>query len=146
MYYEDFKVGDKFTTRGKTVTEALITLMVGLGGFTEPIFHDEEYARTTPFGGRIAPGRLTLYLMGGLEEQTGIYEDGLIALVGIGNVRFQAPLRPGDTIRVEMEITAKRETKRPDAGLVTHKSRCLNQRGEVIVEAEASHLVKRRPV
>ncbi|HEX78317.1 MAG TPA: dehydratase [Dehalococcoidia bacterium] len=144
MYYEDFKVGDKFTTPGKTVTEAMITLMVGLGGFVAPLFNDEEYARTTPFQGRIAPGRLTLFLMGGLEEQTGIYEEGLIALVGIDKVRFKAPLRAGDTIRVEMEVVALRETKRPDAGLVTHISRCLNQRGEVIVEAEASHLMKRR--
>jgi len=144
MYYEDFKVGNRFTTPGKTVTEAMINLMVGLGGFVAPLFNDEEYARTTPFGGRIAPGRMALFLMGGLEEQTGIYEGGLIALVGIDKVRFRAPLRAGDTIRVEMEVTAMRETSRGHAGLITHQSRCLNQRDEVIAEAEASHLIKRK--
>ena len=144
MYYDDFKIGDKFTTPCKTVTEAMVSIMVGLGGFVAPLFNDAEYARTTSFGGCIAPGRMALFLMGGLEEQTGIYEDGLIALVGIDRVRFKGPLRAGDTIRVEMEIITVRETSRSEVGLVTHKSSCFNQRDELIAEAEASHLLKKR--
>ena len=145
MYYDDFRIGDKFTTPRKTVTEAMINIMVGLGGFVAPLFNDAEYARTTSFGSCIAPGRMTLFLMGGLEEQIGIYEESLVALVGLDGVKFKGPLRAGDTIRVELEIVAVRETSRPESGLVTHKSRCFNQRDELIVEAEASHLLKKRP-
>lgn len=144
-YWEEFKVGETFRTPGKTMTDAAITFMVALGGFTIPLFNDEEFARQTPFGTRIAPGRLTLFVMGGLEEQLGIYEETVIALVGIDKVRFKAPLRAGDTIHVEFEVIDLRETSRPDRGIVVHRSRCLNQRGEVLVECEATHLMRRRP-
>ena len=144
MYYEDFNIGDVFTTPGKTVTEAMISIMVGLGGFVFPLFNDEEYARNTPFGGCIAPGPMTLFLMGGLEEQSLIYGDDAVAIVGIDKVRFKTPLRAGDTIRVEVTIIAKRETSRPKAGIVTHRSNCVNQGGEVIVESESTVLVKKK--
>lgn len=145
-YFEEFNVGDKFVTPGKTISEGTIDTMVGLAGFILPLFTDEEYCKTsTPFGGRIGPGRLTLLVMGGLSEQTGIWEDTVIALVGLNNVRIKSPLRAGDTIRVEMEIIDKKETSRPNRGLITHKETCRNQRGEVVVEAEAIHLVRRKP-
>ncbi len=143
-YFEDVEVGDKFTTNGKTVTDAAITIIVGLAGFTERFFHDEEYAKTTMFGGRIGPGRVTLLFMGALCEQTGMWNDTLIALVGLNNARITGPLRAGDTITVEIEITGKRETSKRDRGVVTHKETCRNQRGEVIATCEASHLIKRR--
>jgi|Deesub1362A_J573_1020465.scaffolds.fasta_scaffold00042_133 acyl dehydratase len=144
-YFEDFQIGERFRTAAKTVTEGAITIMVALGGFTIPLFNDEEYAKRTPFGTRIAPGRLTLFLMGGLEEQLGIYDETVIALVGLDKVRFRAPLRVGDTIRVEFEVIDLKETSKPDRGLVVHRSRCINQKGEVLVECEATHLMQRRP-
>jgi len=144
-YFEDFRIGDKFVTPSKTITEGAITVMIGLAGFTIPLFNDEEYAKKTPFGGRIAPGRLTLFVMGGLEEQTGIYDETVIALVGLDNVRFKGPLRAGDTIHVESEVIDLKETSHPERGIMVHKSQCKNQRGEVIIEAEATHLMRRRP-
>jgi len=143
-YWEDYNVGDKFETPGRTVTEAAISIMVGLGGYLAPFFLDEEAAKKTVFGGRVAPGRLTIFFMGGLEEQSEMWGETVIALMGIDKIRIKAPLRAGDTIRVEMEVTEKRETKRPDRGLIVHKSTCRNQRGEVIVETETSHLLMRR--
>ena len=143
-YFEDFHVGEVFRTPGKTMTEGAIAMMVGLGGFTVPLFNDEEYARQTPFGSRIAPGRLTLFVMGGLEEQIGIYDETVIALVGLDKVRFKAPLRAGDTIHVEFEVINLKETSKPDRGIMVHKSKCLNQRGEVLIECEATHLMRRR--
>jgi len=144
-YFEDFRVGEVFRSPAKTITESAITMMVGLAGFTIPLFNDEEYAKKTPFGTRIAPGRMTLFIMGGLEEQIGIYDETVVALVGLDKVRFKAPLKAGDTIHVEFEITELKETRRPDRGLMVHKSRCLNQRGEVLIETEATHLMRRRP-
>ena len=143
-YWEDYNVGDKFETPGRTVTEAAISIMVGLGGYLAPFFLDEEAAKKTVFGGRVAPGRLTIFFMGGLEEQSEMWGETVIALMGIDKIRIKAPLRAGDTIRVEMEVTEKRETKRADRGIIIHRSVCKNQRGEEIAETEAAHLVMMR--
>lgn len=144
-YFEDFKLGETFRTPAKTMSEGAITMMVGLAGFTIPLFNDEEYAKQTPYGSRIAPGRLTLFVMGGLEEQIGIYDETVIALVGLDKIRFKAPLRAGDTIHVEFEVIDLKETSKPDRGIMAHKSKCLNQKGEVLIECEATHLMRRRP-
>lgn len=144
MFYEDFKIGDRFETKGKTITEGAITVMVGLAGFTLPLHVDEEYCKKTTFGTIVPPGRLTLFVMGGLEEQTGIYAEEVIALLGIDKVRFKAPLRAGDTVQVEMEVVDLKPTSKPDRGIMVHRSICLNQRGEVLVECEATHLIRRR--
>ena len=144
-YYEDFQVGEKHTSPGKTVTDTHITLMVGLSGYNEPYFLDEEAAKKTMFGGRVAPGRMTVFLMGALAEQIGIFHDTAIAMVGLDKIKIKSPLRAGDTIRVVAEIVDKKETSRPDRGIVVHKETCLNQRDEVVAEVEVTHLIKRKP-
>jgi len=144
-YWEDYAVGEEFTTPGRTVTDAMISVIIGLGGFTVPFFWDEEEAKKTVFGTRIAPGRLTLLLMGGLEEQSGFWDHQTIgALLGIDKVRLKGPLKAGDTIRVEGEVIEKRETRNPDMGIIISRSVCRNQKGEVLMEAQTTHLVKRR--
>ena len=145
-YWEDFKVGDKFTSPGKTVNDTIVTTVTNLAGFTVPFFHDEEYAKKTPFGRRIAPGRLTVLMMGALEEQSPMWADiAGVALVGLDKIRVTAPLYPGDTIRVVCEVTEVRETSKPERGLIRHVSRCLNQKDAVICESESVHVVDRRP-
>lgn len=145
-FYEDFNTGEKYTSPGKTITDSHITLMVGLAGYNEPYFLDEEAAKKTIFGGRVAPGRMTLFLMGALAEQIGIFHDTAMAMVGLDKVRIKSPLRAGDTIRVVAEIIDKKETSRPDRGIVVHKETCYNQKDEVVAEVEVTHLVKRRPI
>jgi acyl dehydratase len=144
-YFEDFELGETFRSPAKTISQGAIDMMIGLAGFTVPLFNDEEFAKKTVFGGRIAPGRMTLFIMGGLEEQIGIYDETVIALVGLDKIRFKAPLKAGDTIHVEFEVVSLRETSKPDRGLMVHTSRCINQRGEVVIECEATHLMRRRP-
>ncbi|HIE16915.1 MAG TPA: dehydratase [Dehalococcoidia bacterium] len=144
-YWEDYQVGEKFTTPGRTISEGMINIIVGLAGFTLPIFWNEEEAKKTSFGTRIAPGRLTLLIMGGLEEQSGFWdEETMVALVGINKVRITSPLRAGDTIRVHGEVTEKRETRNPERGIIVHHSICKNQKEETVAETETAHLVKRK--
>jgi acyl dehydratase len=144
-YWEDYNVGDRFQTAGRTISQAMIDIMVGLGGYTESFFLDEEEAKKSLYGGRIAPGRVTIFMMGGMETQSGMWDlEAILALMGIDKIRIKAPLRAGDTIRVEMEVMEKRETSKPDRGIIIHKSVCKNQRGEEVAETEAVHLVKRR--
>ncbi len=144
-YWEDVNVGDKFITAGKTVTDAAMTVMVGLAGCTEPLFVDEEFAQKTQFKGRIAPGPLTMLMMLGAWQQMGLFSDTAAGLLGYDKVRFTAPLRPGDTITVELEIIDKRETAQPGRGLLKWRWTWKNQRGETVAEMESANLVKRHP-
>ena len=94
--YGDLKVGERIVTPGKTITHAATTIMTGLGGYTHPMFNDEEYCKAnTPFGGMVAPGEMTLFFMGGLAEASGIFDETVIALVGLDNIRFRYPTSPG---------------------------------------------------
>ena len=141
--WKELRVGDKFISPDKTITDAHISTIIGLSGFIASFFVDEEYANRTVFGGRVAPGRLTLLLMGGLFEQTDIFDvDQVIALVGLDKMRLRAPLRAGDTITVESEIIEKRQTSKPDRGIIVHMETCWNQKGEVIAEMEVTHLLR----
>ena len=145
-YWENFTLGEKFATPGRTMGEGIISVISGLAGFTVPFFWDEEEAKKSIFGTRVAPARLTLLVMGGMEEQSGFYDyDTLIALLGLDKIRVKAPLKAGDTIRVHGEVIGKTETKNPDRGIIVHRSTCVNQKGEVIAESEATHLIQRRP-
>lgn len=144
-YFEEFKVGERYRTHGKTISEGAVAIMVGLGGLSSPIFNDEEYAKSTPFGTRLVPGRLTLFFMGGLEEQLGLFDETVIALIGIDKLRLKAPVKPGDTIHVELEIIEMKEISKADRGIVVHRSRCLNQRGEVVLVTEITHMMRRKP-
>jgi len=61
-----------------------------------------------------------------------------------GEVKVIAPVLAGDTIRVEVEIADKRETKKADRGIVTYKHRVLNQRGETVMELRLQRMIRRK--
>jgi acyl dehydratase len=143
--YEQHIVGTVYQTLARTVSETDIVTFVNLCGFTEPLFMDMEYvARESVFGRRVAPGALTFALSEGLIMQTGLIHGTGMAYLG-GEIRVAAPVLAGDTIRVEIEIAEKRETRKSDRGIVTYRHRVLNQRGELVLEARVQRMI-RRPV
>ena len=75
--------------------------------------------------------------------QTGLIHGIGMAWLG-GEIRLLAPVLNGDTIRVEVEIVDKRETKKPDRGIVTYQHRVLNQRGELVLESRVQRMIRRR--
>jgi acyl dehydratase len=145
LTFEEHEIGAKFTTLGRTVSETDIVNFVNLAGFTEPLFMDMEYvARESVYRSRLAPGALTFALSEGLVMQTGLIHGTGMAYLG-GEIRIVAPVLAGDTIRVEVEVTDKRETRKPDRGIVTYQHRVLNQRGETVLEAKIQRMIRRRP-
>jgi acyl dehydratase len=144
LYFEDFQVGQRFTTPARTVTEADLVNFAGVSGDYNPIHTDAEFAKTTPFGQRIAHGLLVLSMLTGLRQRTGQFEGTLIAWLEIRSYRFLKPVFIGDTVHGETEILEKRETSKPDRGLLVQRVRVLNQRGEVVQEGEFVTLVRRR--
>lgn len=145
-YYEDFEVGEKVTTLGRTITDGLASSLICMMGYPAPIFHDETVAKESPIGWRALPGPITLALMGALVEETHIrMGEGLGALVGINNVTWKAPVRVGDTVHAEVEIISMRKSSNPKWGLTVEKYSLINQRGEVTNEAEITHVWEYRP-
>jgi acyl dehydratase len=146
LYWEDWQVGAEFESPARTLTEADIVAFAGLSGDYNPLHVDEEYARTTVFGGRVAHGPLVYAIAAGLLFQLHLYDDTLIAFLGFEDLRFTKPVRPGDTLRARVQVLEKRETSRPDRGVMKRRLQVISQRGEVVQEGTQAFLLKRRPV
>ena len=141
--FEGHKVGAVYRTLARTVSETDIVSFVNLCGFVEPLFYDMEYVATSSvFKGKPAPGAFTFCLSEGLVMQTGLIHGTGMAYLG-GELRIVAPVLEGDTIRVEIEVVDKRETKKTDRGIVTYRHRVLNQRDEVVLEARVQRMIRR---
>jgi acyl dehydratase len=146
MYWEEWEVGAEFESPARTVTEADIVMFAGLSGDYNPLHVNEEYCKTTIFGTRIAHGPLVYAITAGLLFQLHLYDDTLIAFLGFENLKFTGPVKAGDTIHAKIKVLEKRETSRPDRGVMKRELRVFNQRGEVVQEAIQNFLLKRRPV
>jgi acyl dehydratase len=143
LTYEEHTVGAVYRTLGRTVSEADICAFVNLCGFNEPLFMDMEYvAKESVFKRRAAPGALTFSLSEGLIMQTGLIHGTGMSYLG-GEIRIVSPVLEGDTLRVSVTIADKRETKKPDRGIVTYRHEVTNQRGEVVLEATVKRMIKR---
>jgi acyl dehydratase len=144
--FEQHEVGAVYRTLARTVSETDIVNFVNQCGFTEPLFLDMEYVkRESIFGRRAAPGALTFALSEGLVMQTGLIHGTGMAWLG-ADLRVVAPVLEGDTIRVEVEVAGKRETRKPDRGIVTYRHRVLNQRDEIVLEATVQRMIRREGV
>ena len=144
LNFEEHALGAVYRTLARTVSETEIVNFVNLCGFTEPLFMDMEFvARESVFKRRAAPGALTFALAEGLIMQTGLIHGTGMAWLG-GEIRVVAPVLAGDTIRVEVEVADKRETKKADRGIVTYRHRVLNQRDELVLEGRVERMIRRR--
>ena len=144
LCFEDLKVGMKFPTPRRTITEADLVNFAGVSGDYNRLHTDEEFARTTIFGRRVAHGTLVLSISQGLRQRTGVFEGTLMALLEIRSCRFLKPVFIGDTVGVETEVGELRETSQPDRGVVVQRVRIFNQRDDMVQEGEFVSLIRRR--
>ena len=142
MYFEDFSVDSKQETFGRTVTEADIVIFAGMTGANNPLFLDEEYAKRSYFGKRIAPGLLTLSIATGLAYQlpTGPFGEGFVALLGM-SFRSTRPVFAEDTLKVLVTVKEKMPPK-DGRGRVVLEMDVSNQSGESVMLVEANFLVR----
>ena len=143
-YFEDFQVGDIYEHRpGRTITETDNTWFTLLTMNTHPMHFDAEYAKHSEFGRCIICSPLTVSLMVGMSV-TDVSQKA-IANLGWNEIKLTHPLFAGDTLTAESEVLSKRESKsRPNAGLVSVKTRGFNQDGTVVCEFERTMLIARR--
>lgn len=143
--FEDFALGDRIVTRGRTVDIGDVTTFAGLTGDHYPLHTDAVYVQATPFGERIAHGPLTFSLAVGLVGMTGYYGDAIVALVEVERLRALKPVRAGDTLRVHAEVVETSvDESRPRYGLLRVRYRVMNQQDEEVMEFIQSMLARRR--
>ncbi len=142
-YFEDFAIGDRFGSPGKTLTDAHFMFFAGMTGDAHPIHYDDEYAKKQRFGRRLAHGLLLSSMTAvGASTLAPLIEDSIIAFVE-QTTRFLAPAFIGDTITPVHEVVGL-ERKRA-AGLVTLKVSLTNQRRETILDGQHRYLIAYRP-
>jgi acyl dehydratase len=143
-YFEDFNIGDIYEHRpGRTISETDNTWFTLLTMNTHPMHFDAEYAKHSEFGRCIICSPLTVALIVGMSV-TDVSQKA-IANLGWKEIRLPFPLFAGDTLTAESEVLDKRESKsRPNAGLVTVKSRGFNQNDKLVCEFDRTILVARR--
>jgi 3-hydroxybutyryl-CoA dehydratase len=138
--FEALEMGQAFTTRGRTVTEADVVGFAALTGDWHPQHADAEWAAESPFGERIAHGLLVVSLAAGLVP----FDPGrVLALRGVSDATFKRPVRFGDTLRVRGRI-AELAPASDEAGLVTFAWDVVNQHGRVVCRARVEVLWRRQ--
>jgi acyl dehydratase len=145
MYFEDFEVGQRVITPGRTVTEADVVGFAGLSGDYNSIHTDAEYAGAGPFEQRVAHGLLGLSIASGLAIRTGVLEGTVIAFREIRQWKFSLPVFIGDTIHVELEVGDVKPMGRLGGGAVQLDLEVVNQDGKKVMRGGWNVLVKSRP-
>jgi len=125
----NFQVGDRASIR-RTVTESDIVNFAGITGDFNPVHVDEEYAKDTVFGGRIAHGLFTASLISSVLGNK-LPGPGCVYLKQ--TLTFLAPVRIGDTIEAEVEVLEIIE----DKGRLRLSTTCKNQAGKTVLNGEA---------
>jgi acyl dehydratase len=142
-YFEDFRLGEKFHVPAKTMTDAHFLFFAGMTGDNHPIHYDDEYAKTTRFGKRVAHGLLVASMTAvGASTLSPLLEESVVAFVEQSS-RFLKPVLVGDTVTPELEVTDL--VPKTDTGLLRLTTRVRNQRGEVVLEGAHTCLIKKRP-
>jgi len=138
--FDSLSAGARFTTRGRTVTEADVVAFAGLTGDYHPQHTDAEWAAQSPFGERIAHGMLVLSYAAGLVPFDPIR---VMALRKVRDVVFKRPVKLGDTIRVEGKLS---EVKPVDdnSGLVAVALNVTGAGGKTVMRATVEVLWRRQ--
>jgi acyl dehydratase len=140
--FAEFEVGQQFRTPGRTITESDVAAFAGLTGDYNPVHTDEEFAKATEFGGRIAHGPMGIGVAFGLASRLDLIDGTVVALLGV-TWDFRAPTRPGDTIHAVIDVVGKREVRNPEHGLVELSIKLVNQ-SDVVAQIGSARLLMRR--
>ena len=123
-------IGDKFT-KDRLVTDELVRAFAEVSGDYNPLHLDDEFARTTRFGRRIAHGMLS----GAFISAVLGYEFAERKIVYLSQtLKFTAPVYIGDTVTTTATVTHIRE----DKPVITLETVCTNQHGETVVRGESA--------
>lgn len=142
LFFEDYELGSRRMTTGRTVTETDFVVHAGHTGDFFPHHMDSEFAKTLPGGQRIAHGTMIFSIGIGM---TASLINPVAFSYGYDRLRLVRPVHIGDTIRTRVTISSKEDDpKRADKGRVIERCEVLNQRDEVVLAADHILLVERK--
>jgi acyl dehydratase len=134
-------IGTSVTSWGRTISEAEFTLLTDLTWLVAGLHTDEEHMKSTPFGTRILAAPLVLALTFGLAASTGARQKmlslegwNLVAVVGLENVRFLAPLKIGDTLTARTTFKEWRPTSKEHRRVLVMQQTGRNQDGQELID------------
>lgn len=139
-FFDEYNIGESRVTKGRTITETDIVIHAGQSGDFFPHHMDEAWCNTQPFKHRIAHGTLIFTVAVGLTADV-VIETAMT--YGYERLRFIKPVYIGDTIKVQITITDKKDHKKPGYGLVTELVETFNQHGDVVMVCEHILLVNK---
>ncbi|MHB1520248.1 MAG: MaoC family dehydratase [Ferrimicrobium sp.] len=143
-YFEDFHVGDIYRNPvGRTITETDNTWFTLLTMNTNQNHFNAHYAESTEFGRPIVNSGITVAILLGLTVAD--LSQHAIANLGWRDIALLHPVFAGDTLYAESRVLELRESKsRPNAGIVTARSRGVNQHGDICLSWVRSVMVLKR--
>lgn len=141
QYFDDYSVGQKFTTHGRTLTETDLVNFCGLIGDYEPPHADETFARSTPLGRRVMQGCLVTTAAEGLMSRSGLFDGTVITLLSSA-WDYRAPVFIGDTVHAQLAVKEARKSSKGGRGVVTFAVSIRNQDDKEVVSGNYVMMVK----
>jgi len=142
-YFEDWEVGEEFETSRRTITEADGAFFIGLSGDYNPLYIDEEFAKTTDLGTRPPHEFLVYSISSGLINTTTFF-DGTLISQKCYKVEFLKRILNEDTLYAKVKVLEKNNLGKPDLGEVVFDTAILNQNDEVCIKGKRTYLIKKR--
>lgn len=141
--FDNFRTGAFYSGGSVKLTEEHRELIVGPGGYTHPLFTDLDYVKNqSSFPSAPVPGQFTLFLLGGMAENSGLFGDDVVALIAIDEVRFSSPALIGDTVELKMSLIECDRRPNRSTGTISLKWLAANHRGEEVLRCNVTMLVK----
>lgn len=145
LYFEDFHVGQRFDSAGTYTVSAEEIKEFAEKYDPQPFHLDEAAGEGSFFHGLAASGWLTAAIVMRLRVLSIKVSGGMIG-AGAEEMRWTEPVRPGDTLRTEIEVVGVRLARsRPEYGVVTTTTRAINQHGKVVLRSTVNFLAPLRP-
>ncbi len=143
-YFEEFEIGEEVISPARTITEADVVMFAALTGDFNQLHTDEEFAKATPFGRRIAHGLLVLSDAVGLLARLGFIEGTALAFREL-SWKFSLPVFMGDTVHVKARCRELKPMARLGGGLVIFDLSVVNQEGKTVQKGEWHVLMASKP-
>ena len=145
LYFEDFHLGQRFDSVGSYKVTAAEIKEFGEKYDPQPFHLDEAAGEGSFFHGLAASGWLSAAIVMRLRVLSIHVVGGMIG-AGAEEMRWTEPVRPGDTLRTEIEVVGVRYAKkRKDYGVVTTTTLAFNQDGKIVLRSTINFLAPLRP-
>lgn len=143
LYWDDFEVGDQFVAPwGRTITDAHVLTFSGVAGDFQHLHVDDEYAKGSQFGARLAHGPLTAVTGLGMQVYTQVWRNATAFLEE--HHEYRLPVYIDDTLFSAMQVMATRVTSSGLGGVVNFRNDITNQRKELVCVSAYSMMIATR--